>query len=152
MSRIDRPPGKLMRLVFRAPILVYRSGLGWLMGKRLLMLTHTGRKSGQLRYAVLEIARHDEPSGVLLVPAAYGRRADWYLNILKTPEVVVNCRGRRLEVVAETLTIDAAADEFAVYAASHPRAAKNLGQMMGISFEDPGAVAEKIPLVGLRPR
>ena len=82
-----------MRLFFRAPIYLYRFGLGWLMSGRLLMLTHIGRKSGQPRYAVLEVARHDEPSGVFLVPAAFGRKSDWYRNILKTPEVVVNHRG-----------------------------------------------------------
>jgi deazaflavin-dependent oxidoreductase (nitroreductase family) len=116
------------------------------------MLTHIGRKSGQPRYAVLEVARHDEPSGALLVPAAFGRKADWYLNLLKNPEAVVNHRGRLLEVMAETLPTGVAAGEFARYAASHPRAARNLGKMMGISFEDPGAVAEKVPLVALRPR
>ena len=152
MSQIDKAPGKLMRLFFRAPIYVYRAGLGWLMSKRLLMLTHTGRKSGQPRYAVLEVARHDHPSGTFFVPAAYGRKADWYLNLLKNPEVTVNHRGRTLQVVAETLPVEAAADEFAAYAAAHPRAAKNLGKMMGIAFEDPVSVAEKIPLVALRPR
>ena len=152
MSRIDQPPGTLTRLMFRAPIYVYRSGLGWLMSKRLLLLTHTGRKSGQRRYAVLEVARHDEPSGTLLVPAAYGRKADWYLNVLKTPEVVVNHRGRRREMRAGTLPVETATDEFAAYTASHPRAAKNLGRMMGIPFSDPRAVAAQIPLVALRPR
>jgi deazaflavin-dependent oxidoreductase (nitroreductase family) len=152
MSRIGEPPGKVMRLVFRAPIYLYRLGLGRLMGKRLLMLTHNGRKSGQPRFAVLEVARHDEPSGALFVPAAYGRKADWYLNVLETPDVVVNHRGRHPEVSAETLPIDTAADEYAAYAASHPRAARNLGRLMGIPFGDPGAVAEKVPLVAFRPR
>ena len=152
VSRIDKPPGRFMRLVFRAPIYLYRFGLGWMMSKRLLMLTHTGRKSGQPRFAVLEVARHDQPSGTFFVPAAYGRKADWYRNLLKTPEVEVNHRGRHLELLAETLPVEAATDEFALYAASYPRAARNLGQMMGIPFDDPRAVADKVPLVALRPR
>ncbi len=152
MGRIDQPPGRIVRLIFRAPILLYRIGLGGLMGKRLLMLTHTGRKSGLPRYAVLEVARHDSSTGTFLVPAAYGRKADWYLNLQQTPEVVVNHRGRRLDVVAETLPVDDAAAEFAVYAAAHPAAAKSLGKLMGVPFDDPEALAEKVPLVALRPR
>lgn len=152
VSRIDQPPGKFMRLFFRAPIYVYRSGLGRLMSKRMVMLTHTGRNSGQPRYAVVEVARHDEPSGTYFVPAAYGRKADWYLNILTTPEVELNHRGNHLAALAETLPAELAADEFAAYAALHPKSARNLGRMMGISFEDPGAVARKIPLVALRTR
>ncbi len=141
-----------MRLLFRAPIYFYRYGLGRLMSKRLLMLIHTGRKSGQPRYAVLEIVRHDQASGVFFVPAAFGEKADWYLNILETPEVMVNHRGRHREALAETISTDAAADEFARYVVAHARTARNLGKMMGISFDDPGALAEKIPLVALRPR
>jgi len=152
MGRIDQPPGKLMRLIFRAPIFLYRLGLGGLMGKRLLMLTHIGRKSGRPRYAVLEVARHDSSTGTFLVPAAYGRKADWYLNLLKTPEVVVNHRGRQLDVVAETLPMDDAAAEFGIYTATHPSAAKNLGKLMGVPFDDLRALAEKVPLVALRPR
>ncbi len=152
VSRIEQPPGRFLRLVFRAPIFLYRSGLGRLMGKRLLLLTHTGRNSGLPRYAVLEVARHDEASGALLVPAAFGRKAEWYVNLLAKPEAVVNHRGRHLEVTAETLPAEVAAEEFARYAAVHPRAARNLGRLMGISFEDPARMAEHIPLVALRLR
>jgi hypothetical protein len=48
------------RLV-RAPIWLYRHGLGWLFGSRLLMLEHVGRKSGQPRYVVLEVIGHPHP-------------------------------------------------------------------------------------------
>jgi deazaflavin-dependent oxidoreductase (nitroreductase family) len=122
------------------------------MGERLLLLTHTGRKSSLPRYAVLEVARHDASTGTFLVPAAYGRKADWYLNLQETPEVVVNHRGKRQDVVAETLPVDAAAAEFAVYAAAHPTAAKSLGKLMGVRFDDLEALAKKVPLVALRPR
>ena len=152
VGRIDQPPGKLMRLVFRAPIYLYRFGLGRLMSKRLLLLIHTGRKSRQPRYAVLEVARHDEPSGTFYVPAAYGRKADWYRNVLETPRVLVNHRGRQMEMVAEVVPADVAAEEFAKYVISHPRSASSLGSLMGIPFDDPRAVANKIPLVALRSR
>ncbi len=56
-----------------------------------------------------------------------------------------------MEVRAETLPIETAQEEFAAYAVSYPSAAKNLEKMMGIPFEDPQAVAEKVPLIALRP-
>ncbi|MFV1969697.1 MAG: nitroreductase family deazaflavin-dependent oxidoreductase [Acidimicrobiia bacterium] len=152
MSRIDEAPSKLMRLIYRAPIYVYRAGLGRLMSKRLLLLTHTGRNSGEPRYAVLEVARYDEQNGAFFVPAAYGLKSDWYRNLRRTPEAKINHRGMHQDVLAETISTDAATDEFAAYATSHPRAAANLGKMMGIPFEDPRAVAETIPLVALRRR
>jgi deazaflavin-dependent oxidoreductase (nitroreductase family) len=139
-----------LRWFFRAPIWLYRVGLGRLMSGRLLMLTHAGRVSGQPRYAVLEVARHDEAAGTFFVPAAYGAKADWYRNLLVTPKAEVNHRGRQLAVLAESVPVEAAAEEFVRYAAAHPRSAHNLGKLMGISFDDPRAVAEKIPLVALR--
>jgi hypothetical protein len=42
-------PHGLTRLAFRLPIWLYRLRLGWLLGDRLLLLTHIGRTSGQRR-------------------------------------------------------------------------------------------------------
>lgn len=66
--------------------------------------------------------------------------------------MVVNHRRKRQDVVAETLPVDAVAAEFAIYAAAHPTAAKSLGKLMGVRFDDLEALAEKVPLVALRPR
>ncbi|WP_190820398.1 PNPOx family protein [Saccharopolyspora pogona] len=56
------------RWLARAPIPLYRRGLGWLLGIRIMMLEHRGRRSGQLRYAVLEVLGR-EPGALVLVPA-----------------------------------------------------------------------------------
>lgn len=151
-DRIDETPGKVSRFFFRAPIYVYRAGLGWLMSKRLLMLIHMGRKSGAPRFAVLEVVRWDEEEGVFVVPAAWGEKADWYRNLIETPEAKVNHRGRTVDVVATRLPLDEAAVHFEIYAKAHPRAAANIGKYMGVSFDDSSALAARIPLVELRPR
>lgn len=147
---IDKPPGRLARLAYRSPIWVYRIGLGRLMGDRLLMLTHIGRKSGEPRYAVLEVVRWDRDRDAFVVPAAYGSNADWYRNLSATPEAEVNHRGRKVDVVATLLPIESAADEFATYADAHPKAAANLGRLMGVAFDDPATIAARVPLVELR--
>ena len=43
------------RWLVRAPINLYRVGLGFLFGTRLLMLEHVGRRTGARRYVVLEV-------------------------------------------------------------------------------------------------
>lgn len=50
-----------VRWLVRAPIGLYRAHLGFLFGSRLLMLEHTGRKSGTRRYVVLEVVGHPRP-------------------------------------------------------------------------------------------
>ena len=52
-----KPPRGLKRLFLRAPIWCYRLELGWIPGKRFLLLTHTGRKSGLEALLVLHL-RH----------------------------------------------------------------------------------------------
>ncbi len=54
-----RPPSGVSRALFRAPIYLYRLGLGWLFGKRILLLNHIGRVSGKQRQVILEVVEHD---------------------------------------------------------------------------------------------
>ena len=58
-SELKLPHG-LSRLAFRLPIWLYHSHLGWLLGTRFVLLTHTGRKSGLSRQTVLEVVRYDK--------------------------------------------------------------------------------------------
>jgi hypothetical protein len=54
-----RPPSGLRRALLRAPIWLYRAGLGGLLGRRVLLLTHIGRSTGRARQVVLEVAARD---------------------------------------------------------------------------------------------
>ena len=72
------PPTGLPRLLFRLPIPAYRLHLGWLFGRRLLLLNHTGRVTGQPRQAVLEVADHDAADGSYVVASGWGTGAAWY--------------------------------------------------------------------------
>ncbi len=144
--KLDRKPRRALRWFYRAPIWLYRAGLGRLMGGRFLMLTHRGRRSGLPRYAVLEVV-HREP-GVWYVAAAYGKHADWYRNILVEPHVQVNFRGTVVDAVAETLPPKEARRVLGEYVRRHPRAARALAKTMG--FPDLVAAADQIPIVALR--
>jgi deazaflavin-dependent oxidoreductase (nitroreductase family) len=145
------------RLAFRLPIWLYRLRLGWLLGDRFLLLTHIGRSSGQLRQTVLEVLRHDHASGTYIIASGFGPQADWFRNIQKTPRVLVASGGRRWEATAELLSVLTAGAELRDYARHHPRALRALSQLM-IGERVTGTpescqrLAERIPLVALRPR
>ncbi len=72
------PPRGLARLAWRSGILIYRLGLGGLVGERLLLLQHTGRKSGKARLTVLEVVARDQPTGAYIVASGFGEKADWF--------------------------------------------------------------------------
>jgi len=145
---ITRAPRKALRWFYRAPIKLYKVGLGRLMGGRLLMLTHKGRKSGLDRYVVLEVVDH-EP-GMWFVAAAYGNNADWFRNIKADPNVTVNYKGRRRRAVATVASETEAAAVLRRYGRSHPKAARTLGKLMGVPMEgDMTEAARTIPIVKL---
>jgi hypothetical protein len=52
----SRPSGAL-RMAFKLPTYLYRLNLGWLMGYRVLLLTHRGRRSGRVWQTSGPVAR-----------------------------------------------------------------------------------------------
>jgi deazaflavin-dependent oxidoreductase (nitroreductase family) len=147
-----RLPTGLNRWAFRLPIYAYRLGLGWLFGGRLLLLTHTGRVSGQPRQAVLEVVAKDTADGSYVVASGWGPNAAWYRNILHTPTVVIQVGNRRIPAAAMPLGKAEGADIFADYASRHRVLAKHLlPRVLGFSVDgsesDFRAVGEQIPFV-----
>lgn len=149
-------PRGLLRLGLRLPVWLYRLRLGRLLGRRFVMVTHTGRKSGRQHQTVLEVVRYDPATGVVVVASGWGEKADWFRNILKTPAVVVNISHRRFEAVAARLSVEEAAGELCDYAAHHPDTFRQLTRMM-IGTQPAGdpvdcvAMAAIVPLVSLTP-
>ena len=76
-------------MLFRAPIWFYRLGLGWLFGRRMLLLTHTGRISGLPRKAVLEVVQYQADTNAYVVTAGFGPKSQWYQNLMANPTAVV---------------------------------------------------------------
>lgn len=151
------PPRRVGRWLARLPILLYRLGLGGLLGGRVLLLTHRGRTSGQVRRTVLEVVAHDPASGAYIVASGWGRKADWFRNIQQTPRVSVTVGRRRFPALARQLSPAAAGPVLAAYARQHPVAFRALaplllGQAVGSDLPDPQALAQVVPLVALEPR
>ncbi|MGH3210902.1 MAG: nitroreductase family deazaflavin-dependent oxidoreductase [Trebonia sp.] len=111
-----------VRWIVRAPVWLYRARLGLVFGSRLLMLEHTGRKTGVRRYVVLEVVDHPAP-GTFIVAAGFGDRAQWLRNVRARPAVRVYAGSRRpAPATARPLTSQEAAAALTAYAHAHPRA------------------------------
>lgn len=81
-------------------------GHDWLEGTKTLLLTTTGRKSGEPRITPLIYAPHDD--AYLIVASKGGSDAPpaWYLNLSENPEVEVQVKGDRFKARARTATAE----------------------------------------------
>lgn len=149
-------PSGLQRLLFRAPIWLYRARLGFLLGKRFCMIEHRGRKTGRMRRTVLEVVARS--GGPIYVAAAWGKKAEWLKNLEADPHVVVHSAGSRYETKAIVIDHDRANTVLSDYADHHPKTLRSLARFM---LEDPGStveqsierIASSVPIVELpRPR
>jgi deazaflavin-dependent oxidoreductase (nitroreductase family) len=135
-----------VRWIVRAPVWLFRAGLGFVFGGRLLMLEHIGRQTGTRRYVVLEVVGRPRP-GTYLVAAGFGGRAQWLRNIRANPVVRVCVGGRRsAPATARELTSQESAAALTDYAASHPRAWATLQPVFEQTLDGPAAA---LPLIAL---
>jgi len=158
MSRVTGKPMRerpLLRAFMRFPVYLYRARLGWFFGERFLMLSHTGRKSGLKRYVVLEVVNHDPEYKIFYVAAAWGKKADWYCNILKTPQVMVQVKNQQFLAHADVISSEAALANLWIYAQKYPAAFTQLiktilGDALPPNYETCQKMAEAIPLEALK--
>lgn len=91
---------------FRAPpsaliIGLYRHGFARLLGRMILLLTTTGRKTGLPRLTPLQ---YEQVDGMYYIGSARGTKADWFRNILADPHVRVQIKTREFTASAEPVT------------------------------------------------
>ena len=134
------------RGLVRAPIWLYRHGLGRLMGQRILMLEHRGRTSGQPRYVCLEVVERAEPTTITVV-SGFGARAQWYRNLLAEPHCRVSVGGwKAVPAVARMLSADESQATLLRYQQAHPSAWRRL---KGVLEQAVGSEADTFPMVEL---
>ena len=141
------------RWIVRAPIGLYRARLGFLFGSRLLMLEHTGRKSGRRRHVVLEIVDCPQP-GTFVVASGFGTHSQWFRNVRADPRVRVWTRSRPpAPATARLLTGGETASALAAYAVRHPRTWSALKPVFEQTLGVPINTSEEgLPLVALSAR
>lgn len=147
----DRPPIKpWLRALLRAPIGLYKIGLGRLLGQRFLLLHHTGRKTGLPRRTVLEVVDHDGTSDTYYVAVGFGPGSDWFKNLRHNPAAAIEVGSRKLAVSAHPLDTQEGADLMTSYARRNPKAAAMLARYMGFEVDGSEADYAQLPSLGLQ--
>jgi deazaflavin-dependent oxidoreductase (nitroreductase family) len=121
LSRLTpkRNVGAIFKWIFKIPVLYFKLGLGWALGKRFLLLTTTGRRTGNLRLTPLEFEYNPGQDWYRIAPG-WGGNTDWYKNILHNPHVGVQVGSRKFNAVAESVPAEEAAEFMQATSKRHP--------------------------------
>ena len=149
--QLPQPPRGWKASLWRAPIWFYRIGLGGLLGKRFLLLNHIGRKSGQPRQAVIELVKIDSQTNSYYSVSGFGEKAQWFQNIVQTPDVNIQVGSRKMSARAERLSLEDSEAILSDYAHNHPTAMRELSKILNIHYdgrpETIHAMAKVLPVV-----
>lgn len=156
MGLIDRRPRGLLRVLLRAPIVVYRANLGWVFGRRLLYLAHQGRTTGKIRETVLEVVGYDSTPPEVFVISAWGERSDWYRNITARSALEVRLGAQRWphpdhRILGESETVQL----LSAYRDRYPHAWRRIAPILGFPHDPASPEARphlrRIRAVAFRP-
>jgi len=154
-----RRPGPVLRGLLRAPVWLYRCGLGWTLGHRFLLLTHTGRRSGRRYQTVVEVVAFDRHAGEAVVMSGFGATADWYRNIRHASPAEVRIGRRRFQPTVRFLEAEEAVSVMADYEYRNRWAAPVVRRVLSLlvgwpydgSAEARRRLVDELPLVAFRP-
>ena len=90
-----------MKYIQKLHRVLYAIGLGSVIGRIILLLTTTGRKTGLKRVTPLQ---YEEIEGKYYLGSARGLQADWVRNIQASPQVEVRVKSSTFEGQAEVVT------------------------------------------------
>lgn len=95
-------PGPLRKIFFKGPISLYKGLPAEIMrGRCVMLITTTGRKSGQPRttgVSFMPLGDH------FIVFSGWGVRSDWYRNALANPDVTIKVGKRTIQATAKPVT------------------------------------------------
>lgn len=134
-AELPTPPRGWKAVFWRAPIWLYRIGLGSLLGERFLLLNHTGRKSRQPRQAVLEVVKIDHKMDNYYVVSGFGEKAQWYQNVMHTVDVSIQVGKHIFPARAERLSTENGKVILQEYAQKHPTAMRELSKILNLPYD-----------------
>ena len=141
--QLPEPPRGWKAKLWRAPIWFYRMGLGSLFGKRFLLLNHIGRVSGQTRQAVVEVVNFDAQNNIYYAASGFGEKAQWFQNIMHTPNVNIQVGRQKMSAKAKRLSLEDGFTIFQEYARQHPTALRELSKILNLPYDgSPESVSE----------
>lgn len=153
MTDLRRPPSGPLRWFFDVPALVYRLGLGRIFGRRFLLVTHRGRRSGRIRRTVVEAVQFDPEQFESVVVAGWGDRTHWYRNIVASPALRIETGGRRYRPTQRLLDPGEVHAALRAYARANPWARRMIEGQFRIDLDGDAdaAVIARLRGVAFRP-
>jgi deazaflavin-dependent oxidoreductase (nitroreductase family) len=153
-------PGPILGRALRLPAHLYDIGAGRLLGHRFLLLTHRGRRSGQLHRTMLEIVRWEPDKREATVMAGFGPHANWRLNVLSGGAVEVRIANLLFEPSVRPLDKDEAMSAVEDYERrnriARPLVRAVLSRLAGFRYDGtPGTrdrLVEVLPLLAFSPK
>ncbi|MCA9904037.1 MAG: nitroreductase family deazaflavin-dependent oxidoreductase [Anaerolineae bacterium] len=146
-------PRPLLRAVKLPPQIAYAIRRDPLIGRLILLLTTTGRRTGLPRVTPLQ---YEEIDGAYYIGSARGLDADWVRNILADPHVQVRVKAQHFDGLAEVTTDRARITAFlALRLQRHPHMVGALLRAEGLTQPPTRAQLEaygaRLALVIIRP-
>jgi len=146
--------------LLRAPVSLYRWRLGWVLGKRFLLLSHVGRRTGVRHQAVLEVMEYREDGPEAVVMSGFGRGSAWLRNIEARDGEEVDVGRRHFVACHRFLEEKEAVGVLAGYERRNrfmaPVVRAVLSRLLGWTYrggdEERRRVVRQLPLVGFRPK
>jgi deazaflavin-dependent oxidoreductase (nitroreductase family) len=111
-------------------LILYRLGLGRLLGRRFMCLTHTGRRSGKVYRTVLAILRFDERTREIFAVSPWSA-SQGYRNIQATPALAVETAGVRYAPTQHSLSPEEIAALFIEFRQTHPIFSQMIARIPG---------------------
>jgi deazaflavin-dependent oxidoreductase (nitroreductase family) len=112
--------------------------------KRMIILHHTGRRSGQSRTTGLQQIYHDSDTGRYFVAAAYGRKSDWWLNVVANPQVTIDVGGDAIDAIAAPVDPDEAVKVMEAAIEQTPRLRDQAFKHAKVAVSDPDGIAKVV--------
>src|SRR5919108_310056 len=153
-SRGARVFGRMLRM----PGVLDRKGMRWMLQAlspaTVIVLVHRGRKTGRLYKTPVEVLRDDRDREEFVVSPMWGKRSDWYRNVVVGGLVEVHVRG--IERQAEWRELDEPERRAAIHAyrEAHPLYSRLILRMLvrvnRFEGEPEEAVLRELPMLAVR--
>jgi deazaflavin-dependent oxidoreductase (nitroreductase family) len=140
------------------PGVLDRKGTRWalqaLSPATVIVLVHLGRKSGKRYRTPIEVLHHDRERDEFIVSPMFGRRSDWYRNVIAGGLLEVHIRGEERQVEWRELIDAERREAINAYREAHPLYSRMILRMLARlnRFEgDPEvSLLRELPMLGLR--
>ena len=123
-----------MSRFFKLPLFFYRMGLGRIFGKRFMVLTHVGRKSGKVHQSVLAIVGFDPKTREIRAVSPWSS-SNWFRNIQATPALEVQTAGVRYAPRQRWLSAEEIASGFIEFRRRYPIFSRMVARIPGWNID-----------------